>query len=160
MVELYMNVDKVPGEVTEAAHSKWIKLHSYGFSVQSENVEDPSARGKLVSASGTYSPLEVSKDADITSPLLQQIASAGTHIAKVQIHACLDNQEKTPSVEIELTDVVISYYTVSGSEGMSPTESLAFRYAKIKVTNRNFDEKGAKKSEPSFTWDLLHKKSG
>lgn len=159
-MELYLNVDKVPGEVTEQEHAKWIKLHSYSYGVHSENVEDPSARGKLVSATGTYTTLDVSKDADITSPLFQQIASTGTHIAKVKIHACLDTQKKTPSIEIELTDVVISGFQMTGSEGMSAQESLSFRYAKIKVTNRNFDEKGAKKSEPSFTWDLLKKTTG
>jgi type VI secretion system secreted protein Hcp len=159
-LELYLNIDKVPGEVTEAEHDKWIKLHSYTFGVQSENVEDPSARGKLVSSSGTYSPISVSKDADITSPLLQQIASEGSHIATVKLHACLDTQQKTPALEIELTDVVISEFSVSGSEGMSTQESVGFRFGKIKVTNRNFDEKGAKKTEPSFTWNLLTKKSG
>jgi type VI secretion system Hcp family effector len=159
-VELYLNVDKVPGEVTEAEHAKWIKLHSYAYGVASENVEDPSARGKLVSATGTYSPLIVSKDLDITSPLLQQIASTGTHIAKVQLHGCLDTQKKTPACEIELTDVVISSYQVNGSEGMSSQESVEFRYGKIKVTSRNFNEKGAKVSEPSFTWDLLKKTPG
>ncbi len=159
-MELYLNVDKVPGEVTEQEHDKWIKLHTYAYGVVSESVEDPSARGKLVSATGTYSMLDVSKDADITSPLFQQIASTGAHIAKVTIHACLDTQKKTPSIEIELTDVVIAGYQISGSEGMSPTESISFRFAKIKVTNRNFDEKGAKKSEPSFTWNLLKKTAG
>lgn len=159
-MELYLNVDKVPGEVTEAEHAQWIKLHSFSFGVASENVEDPAARGKLVSAAGTYSPLNVVKDSDITSPLLQQLASTGTHIATVKLHGCLDTQKKTPSFEIELTDVVISGYSVGGSEGMSPTDSLSFRYAKIKVTHRNFDEKGAKKTEPSFTWDLLKKKPG
>jgi type VI secretion system Hcp family effector len=159
-LELYLNIDKVPGEVTESAHAKWIKLHSYNFSVHSENVEDPSARGKLVSATGRYAPLMVVKDTDITSPLIQQLVSAGTHIAKVQVHACLDNEQKTPSIEIELTDVVISTYDVAGAEGMSPNETVGFRYAKIKVTNRNFDSKGAKVTEPSFTWDLLTKKPG
>ncbi len=159
-MELYLNIDKVPGEVTEQEHAKWIKLHTYSYGVHSENVEDPSARGKLVSGTGTYSTFDVSKDADITSPLLQQIASTGTHIAKVQLQACLDTQKKTPAIEIELTDVVISAYQISGSEGVSATEGISFRFAKIKVTNRNFDQKGAKKSEPSFTWDLLKKTTG
>ena len=159
-MELYMQIDKVPGEVTEQEHNKWIKIHNFSFGVHSEGVEDPSERGKLVSAAGRYTSLDITKDADTTSPLLQQIGSTGTHIATVKMHGCLDTQKKTPQFEIELTDVVISNYGINGSNGVSPSEGISFRYAKIKVTHRNFDEKGAKKSEPSFTWDLLTKKPG
>lgn len=157
-MELYLNVDKVPGEVTEAEHKEWIKLHAYSYAVMSENVEDPSDKGKLVSAAGRYSPIHVSKDVDITTPTLQQIASDGSHIATVKIHACLDSQKNVPSMEIELTDVVISAYSLAARGGDSPSEELEFRYGKIKVTTRNFDSKGAKVKEPSFTWDLLTKK--
>lgn len=157
-MELYLNVDKVPGEVTEAEHAKWIKIHHFVFGVHSENVEDPSDRGKLVSAAGRYSVLSVSKDSDTTSPLLQQIASKGDHIATVKLHGCLDSQQKIPLIEIELTDVVICGYQINCSSGSPATDAVDFRYGKIKVTHRSFDEKGAKKSEPSFTWDLLSKK--
>ena len=157
-MELYIQIDKIKGEVTESAHKEWIKIHNYSFGVQSEGVEDPSARGKLVSAAGNYSPIVFHKTTDITSPMLQQLASEGTHIAKVTIHACLDNSAKVPANEIELTDVVISGYAMSASEGGDPSETVELRYAKIKVTSRNFDEKGQKKTEPSFTWDLTQKK--
>lgn len=157
-MELYLNVDKVPGEVTEAEHKQWIKIHDFNYSVFSESVEDPSDRGKLVSASGRYSVIAVSKDSDTTSPLLQQIASKGDPIATVKIHGCLDSQQKIPQLEIELTNVVICGYSIAAASGGNAMDQVQFRYAKIKVTHRNFDEKGGKKSEPSFTWDLLTKK--
>ena len=157
-MQAYMKIGKkeFDGQVTEKDHAKWIYLQSFSFGVQSEGGNDPSQQGRLVAGAVYYGELNVTKDTDTVSPVIASAVSTGLPIPSVTIHVCDDSNKVEPVLAIELTDALISNFSLSAGGGR-PTESLSFRYSKIKVSTTAIDQKGTKGATASYTWDLLKK---
>ncbi len=156
-MQAYMHIEKIAkGQVTEKDHKAWIYIQTFGFGVAQESSGDPSQQGKLVAGAVHYSEVQVSKEADTTSPEIGKFVSGGKTVGLVKIHVCDDTNKAEPVVALELSDCLISSYSISGGGGR-PQESISFRYSKIKMSCTAIDEKGAKGATADYTWSLLQK---
>jgi type VI secretion system secreted protein Hcp len=157
-LQAYLNIEKIAkGQVTEKEHKNWIYIQSFGYGVSQESTGDPSQQGKLVAGAVHYSEITVTKDADTTSPEIGKFCSSGKTVGLVKIHVCDDSNKAEPVMAIELSDCLISSYSVSAGGGVRPSESLSLRYSKIKVMCTAINEKGDKGATTEYAWSLLEK---
>jgi len=156
-VQAYLQVKDVKGPVTEKEHKEWIYIHSFSFGVSNPNSGDPSREGKLVAGGAHYSDISLMKYTDVTTPLLASLCSQGKHVPEIKIEVCEDASKVNPVLSITLTDCLISSVQASAG-GEKPMDSVSIAFAKIKVHTMALDEKGGKKAEADYTWDLLTKK--
>jgi len=121
----YIKFDGIDGESVDKDHKDWINLVS--FSDGSEIRED--------SASTRYqydvSDIIVVKELDKSSPKLAESIAKGKVFPKVEIH--LDSGKETYYV-YELSNVMITSYTISGTNDKIPTEEFSLNYEKITIS--------------------------
>ena len=86
--DTFLQVDGVPGESTDTAHSTWIEILSFSNSIE-QPVSISSATGGRTAERVTMSDFIVTKEADTASPKLMQKCCDGSHIPKVTLECCL-----------------------------------------------------------------------
>ena len=121
----YIKFDGIDGESVDKDHKDWINLLS--FSDGSKIRED--------SASTRYqydvSDIIVVKELDKSSPKLAESIAMGKVFPKVEIH--LDSGKEIYYV-YKLTNVMITSYTISGTNNEIPTEEFSLNYEKITIS--------------------------
>lgn len=130
---IYIQIDKIDGNVTAAGHEKWIEVHSMSFGVGRGIMSvTPGAVKDRESSIPSISEIIISKTMDETSPLLFIEACVG--IAKtMKIHFCRTGDQTQTYMEYILNNVLISSYSVQGSGDSIPQESLSLNFDKIEV---------------------------
>jgi len=121
----YIKFDGIDGESVDKDHKDWINLLS--FSDGSKIREDS------VSTRYQYdvSDIIVVKELDKSSPKLAESIAMGKVFPKVEIH--LDSGKETYYV-YKLTNVMITSYTISGTNNEIPTEEFSLNYEKITIS--------------------------
>ncbi len=121
----YIKFDGIDGESTDKDHKDWIILLS--FSQGTEMQEDSATtRGQY-----EVSDIIVVKELDKSSPKLAESIAMGKVFPKVEIH--LDSGKETFYM-YELTNVMITSYSISGTGNDIPTEEFSLNYEKITFT--------------------------
>src|SRR5437868_7124950 len=131
---IYMKIDGVDGSVTATGHEKWIELQSCQLGTN-RHVTNATGRGVNREASvPSVSEIVVTKDLDCASTNLFRLSLWGEG-KKVKIDFCKTDKDKFEAyLQLELDNVLISNYTVSGHGGTGhsrPTESLGLNFTKI-----------------------------
>ena len=118
----YVKFDGVDGESTDKDHKDWINLLSFspGMEMQTDSA---TARGQY-----DVSDIVVVKELDKSSPKLTESIAMGKVFPKVEIH--LDSGKETYYV-YELTNVMITSYSISGTGTDRPTEEFSLNFEKI-----------------------------
>lgn len=154
-MSIFIKIDGIDGEATEASHKKWIEVNSlqFGFGRGISTPQGNAAHRETSSPS--VSEITVTKEMDVASYKL--FASSLTEIEgkKVNIELCRTGG-KTGLVcyaAYELTNTLISGYSVS-SGGDKPTESLSLNFTKIMYTYTAFDANNKATSPTPVIYDL------
>ena len=153
---IFMKYDGVDGDVKAAGHEKWIMLDSCQLGVH-RNIANTSGRGQNREASApSVSEIVVTKKQDCASTGLFKASLHGEG-KKAEIHFCKTDKDKVePYMKIELENVLISSYNVSGHGGDGndrPMESLSLNYTKIVYTTVQMDDKNATGKPQRADWD-------
>ena len=74
---VYMNYNKIPGDVTADGHAKWIELNSFKFGVGRGIASPTGASADRESSAPSMSEIVVSKASDVSSPKLFNEALQG-----------------------------------------------------------------------------------
>jgi len=154
-VDMFMKIDGIDGESTDDKHDKWFEIASFSHGV-TQPVSGASATGGRTAARADFMDVSVTKTIDTGTPDENLFCSNGKHIAKVEFEFCLATGDKHTFMKYELTDVIISSYSVSGSafDESRPTETLSFAYGKIKWEYTPIDHTGKAGAAVDRTWDL------
>jgi type VI secretion system secreted protein Hcp len=98
---------------------------------------------------------QITKSLDQVSPLLFKAASAGTHYPKVELTISQGTAGAKPYATYSLEDVIVSSYSVSGSNPNTPSEQLTLAFAKMTLEAASPGGKEAGTGAPNMeTWDL------
>lgn len=156
----FVKIKDIDGESTDSQHVDWIEVLSYSFGV-SNSSSPASAVGGGTTERSNFQDISLTKYLDKASPKVMFACASGKHVEEVTIEfmkAVGDKQEK--AMEIKLTDVVVSSYSLGGSRGDGlPTDSFSLSYGKIKETYFALDNKtGASKGNVPAGWDLTANK--
>src|SRR3989339_365348 len=130
--DVFIEIDGVQGSST---HVNAMDILSWSF-----GASNPTSVGSGGAGAGKVSmqDFHFTKRIDKASPMLYSSLAKGEHIKNAVLHVRRGN---TDYLKIELSDVLISSYELSGSGGDMPTESVSLNFAKIEFS---YDLKVAK----------------
>jgi len=170
--DMFMRIEGIPGESTDAGHKDWIELLSYDQRITGTQPPDP-----LRSGHPEFGKFIITKRIDKASPKLAEAVCKGTHIPAVTLELCRGSGEtKEVYMRYRLRDVVIMKVydksspmlfmsmpeTIEAYDKASPIlfaaspqpiEEVSFVYSKIEWTYfTGGDGPGA---EVSAGWDIV-----
>ncbi len=156
---IYMQIEGLPGNVTESGHTKWIEVDSFRFGCgRGVSSRTPGNTVNREASTVSISEISVSKEMDETSPKLFTLACVGTG-KTIKIEFCRTGATPLVYASIELSDALISSYGVDGGSGRSPHENLSINFSKIQYKYTPYNEKGEAGSPIAATYDLETAKS-
>lgn len=156
MATIYMKIDGIDGNVTAKGYEKWIEIlgieYGLGRSITSFEAGRHSNRG--VNAP-SFSEIRISKEVDETSPKLFMEACLGIG-KKINIHFCESGDNLQSYLELELTDAMLSSYSLSGASGSNsgPKERFSLNFAKIQNRYKPYTKDGKPGTPISTGYDL------
>ena len=156
---IYIQIADLPGNVTESGHTKWIEINSFRFgcgrgiaSRMPGNTENREA------STVSISEISFSKEMDETSPKLFTLACVGTGKV-VKIDFCRTGATPLVFASFELTDTLISSYSIDGNSTGTPYESISLNFSKIQYKYTPYKSDGTAGSPIAATYDLSTAKS-
>ena len=143
----YLKFDGVDGEATDAKHKEWIEVLSFSQSIH----RGDSGSSAGFSAGAVFEDIVITKELDKSSPKLAESVATGKHIPKVEF-------ELTSSAgtyyKYELTNVMVTSYSISGDADERPTEQISLNFEEIKTTYTKYGADGSKKGNVEYTWNV------
>ena len=135
-VSFLLDITSIPGESQDdnSAYNNKIEIDSWNFG-SSQGGMTQTGTGR-VSGKVSVQDFTFAKHADKSSPKIMEYCATGQHIDKAILIARRTGEaagDLTPYLKITFTDLIISSYQTSGSNGDSgmPSENISFNFAKI-----------------------------
>lgn len=147
--DAYLKVKDVNGKSTDDKHKDWIEVLSYNWGVS----QSASGGGMQSEARADLQDLSIVKELDIASPKLAEECAKGTRIDEVKLELCRAGGQQEKYMEYTMEGCVISSYSIGGGGGGAPTESVTFRYGKMKWNYIKLDKKGKAAGNVPGGWD-------
>lgn len=150
---IYMQMDKIKGNVTAEGHKEWIELSSFQMGVgRAISTAVGKAKDREASAP-SISEITVSKIMDESSPFLFQEATVG-QAKKVTIDFVTTGASKIETyLQYVLENCMVSGYSIS-SGGDRPSETVSLSFTKITSNYMVYDDSGKQTSKFPAGYDL------
>ena len=123
----YLKFDGVDGEATDAKHKEWIEVLSFSQTITRETSD--SSGTTRTRGSATMGDIVVVKELDKSSPKLAESILMGKVFPKVEIH--LTSSAGTTYYAYELTNVMVTSYSISGDADQVPIEEFSLNFEKL-----------------------------
>ena len=121
----YLKLEGISGDCDDAAHKDWMPIDSF-----SQSLVGPQERG-----GGTHlSDVAFNRMSDRATPLLARATAEGRHFKEAVLELCLTEGSKPKYLELRLSNVRITNYSLSGSpqsDVRTPYENLMLSFEKI-----------------------------
>jgi len=146
---LFLLLDQIPGDSADDKHSKWID--TLAFSLGASNSSSLTDRG-WSPAKPAVQQVSFSTNQGSQSPLLFLRALNGKHLASALLQGVTAGESRSKFLEIELKDVLVASHSVSGSESVSESFSLAFGSIRYSIYLQRPD--GLPGQEITSSWNV------
>ena len=145
-----LRLEGIPGEVTTKTHAHWIAVTSVNYAASVPESTTTRASGRP-----HFEPITIEKPLDTSSPKLVEALAKGSRIASATIDFTRNGSRgEVVYYRIELTNVVITGYSLNAPAGSTPTENVKLGYAAIKVSVWSVDPRtGAAGAKVEFQYD-------
>jgi len=142
-VDMYMLVDGIPGESTDADHEQWIKLQNFSHGV-SQPVSGVGGTGGLTGGHANFQDFSVVKIIDSATPDLNIKCANGTPISKVEVELCLTTGDKHTFMKYTMEDCIVTSVAPGGTstDEIKPLENVSFAYGQLKWEYTPIDNDG------------------
>ena len=120
----YLKFDGVDGEATDTKHKEWIEVLSFSQTITRETSD--SSGTTRTRGSATMGDIVVVKELDKSSPKLAESILIGKVFPKVEIH--LTSSAGTTYYAYELTNVMVTSYSISGDADQVPMEEFSLNF--------------------------------
>jgi type VI secretion system secreted protein Hcp len=150
---IYMKIDGINGDATQAQHKDWIVLHSFQWGIGRGISTPVGAAQRREASEPSVSEVVITKPLDAASVLLCQEAAIGKDGKTVKIDFCRTDKEGTPYLQVILTNTLISGYSTS-SAGDAPSESISLNFTKVEYSETGPNEKNAGGNPVKFAYNL------
>lgn len=127
---MFLQVKGIDGESADKDHQKWIEINSFSHGFVQPTNPAVSGQGKAIEKA-SHSNLTITKMTDTSTPLLIKSCWEGTTFDEVKIDMRKASGQNIEGFEILMTGVVISNFSIGGSPGDVPYETLSFAYSSI-----------------------------
>jgi len=145
--DIFVLVDGIPGDSTEAGHPGWIRAFALGNSVA-----NPISSG---GGKATFSDLSILKNIDTASPALFVTAAGRRQLSTVTIEFVRPGVERFTYFKMLLSDALITgVRTNANSTDDSITEFVTFSYARIRWEYTPQKADGSPGPKVTGCWDV------
>lgn len=162
--EIFLQIEGISGESTDAEHEDWIDAVSYSCGVALP-AGSTSAGSTRITIRAEHEDFVVVKSLDKSSPKLALYCCQAQHIPSVRVELCRASEDRQKFMEYLMEDVIVTSVRTSGDvlsgKAMLPEEEVSFSYGKITWTYTEFDPvTGKAKGEVSSEWSCMENKGG
>ena len=134
MADIYVKIDGIKGEATDADHKDWIEALSFNHGISQPSSATASSAGGGTTSRTEHQDYSITKYVDMASPKLYELCSSGKHIKDVTIEMMrASGDQRVKYMEVKMEEVVISHVSPGGGSEF-PTEAVSFNYGTIKWT--------------------------
>ena len=159
-IDVYLQIDGIKGESADDKHKDWIECKSVNWEVLQPKSATASTGGGHTAERCEHKEIEISKLADLSSPVLLQTCSSGKTNPKATFDFMrADGQgERVKYFEIELENVLIGSISPSVREGDFMAETVGLKFSKVKWKYTQQKIGGGAGGNTSGGWDLASNK--
>jgi type VI secretion system secreted protein Hcp len=155
--DIFLKIEGIAGESIDSKHKGEIEVESFSWGV--------SQAGTLATGGGSgtgkaqFQDFQFNTGASKASPGLFKACATGVHLKEAVLTVRKSGESPLDYYHIKLSDVLVSSYQSSGSNGTNPMESLSLGFAKIEFSFTTQSADG--KPGETFTagWDLKANKA-
>jgi type VI secretion system Hcp family effector len=127
---MFLKVGSIKGQSTDKDHKDWIEIESFSHGFSQPTNPSISGQSRTIEKA-THSNITVTKMTDVSTTSLIKACWNGDSFDKVTIDMRRASGEDIEGFEIVMTGVVISSFSIGGSPGGVPYETLTFAYATV-----------------------------
>jgi len=151
----YLKIGDIKGESSgDKTHDGWIEIQSFSFGASSSA---GAVAGERSAGKSSFSDFSITKEIDKSSPKLFELVASGERIQDVTFELTTSGgtEKPVPYMTITLKDAIVSSYSVGGSEGTTPTESVSLNYGAIKFNYVQLDDRGGIGEKVEASWNVV-----
>ena len=137
---IYLHIEGLEGDVTAAGHEGWIKCDSMQTGVGRSIVTRTGSSQERESSAPAVSDVVIVKSMDKCTPKLFEQSCVGTS-KLVKIDLVQTGEQLDTYMAYELTDALISGYSVSSGADDRPMENVSFNFTKLEMKYTPYDNK-------------------
>lgn len=153
--DLYLQIDGVKGESTDSKHPGWIECHAVNWGVSQPKSATASTGGGHTAERCEMTEILLTKEVDLSSPILLQLCAAGKTIPKAKFEFMrADAGDAIKYYEIELENVLIAHAAPSVGAGAIMSESVGLKFSKVKWKYTQQKVGGGTAGNTTGGWDL------
>ncbi len=155
-IDVYLQIDGIKGESTDADHKGWIEVTSAQWGVTQPKSATASTGGGHTAERCEHRSISITKLADLSSPLLMQNCSAGRTIprAKLEFLRADGQGERVKYYEVELENVLIGSINQAVHEGSVLHDSIGLKFSRVKWKYTQQKIAGGASGNTAGGWDL------
>ena len=158
-VSIFARIGTIQGESQDAKHKDEIEVLSWSWGVsQSGTILHGGGGGGEGRAS--FADFNFTHYLDKASPLLMTACATGEHIKDATITVRKAGEDEREYLVIQMTDVLVTSVSTSGSEGETPMEAVALAFAKVDLQYTPQNSDGSLEAVVQFTYDLMANRRG
>jgi type VI secretion system secreted protein Hcp len=130
-VDLYLKIEGIEGESSDAKHKGSIELDSWSWgATQSGSHASGSGGGAgKVNMHDFHGVMKVNK----ASPKMMLACATGEHLKKAVLTCRKAGKEQQEYLKITFTDLLVSSYQTGISGGLIPTEQFSLNFARVEI---------------------------
>jgi type VI secretion system secreted protein Hcp len=155
-IDVYLQIDGIKGESTDASHAGWIECTSAQWGVSQPKSATASTAGGHTAERCDLRSISFTKLADLASPILMQNCAAGRTIPKARIEFLrADGQgDRVKYYEVELENVLIGSVNQSVHVGDILQDSVSLKFSRVRWKYTQQRIGGGIGGNTSGGWDL------
>ncbi|XYJ12060.1 Hcp family type VI secretion system effector [Telluria sp. B2] len=159
-IDVYLQIDGIKGESTDDKHKDWIECLSVHWGIVQPRNSSSSSSGGHTTERAELTDIQISKLADLSSPILMQTCAAGKTIPKAKLEFMrADGQgERVKYFEIELENILIGHVAPGIDPGEILNERVGLKFSKVKWKYTQQKVSGGSGGSTAGGWDCATNK--
>ena len=159
-VDMFLKIDGISGESTDARHRDEIDVLSYNWG-ESQPPTASSASGSSAAGRVTMRDFHFAMHVNKASPKLFLACASGAHIRNAILTVRLTGANPVEFLKWTLTDVAVASYQTAASvaSGEAPTDQVSLRFTKIEMEYTPVKPDGSLGAPIKEGWDLAMNRS-
>lgn len=152
MVDYFLKIDTVPGDSHDAQHRDEIEVLAFSWG---ETHAGPPATGTGSGAGKVHiEDFHFTSLTGSASPKLMLLCANGKHVKNAVLVARRAGTAQQEYLKLTFTDVTVTSYHVSGSEGDVPIDEVSLQFAKVQIDYRPQRANGSLATAVHAGWDV------
>lgn len=155
-VDYFIKIDGIEGESADSKHKGEIELLSFSWGLTNPGTFGRGAGGGAGKAS--FQDFHFVARTSKASPKLFQACASGSHVKSALLTARRVGKEQLEFLKYKFSEVVVSAFQTSGSDGDGPVDQISLNYAKVELEYRPQSPSGKLEAPVKAAWDLKSNK--